>query len=102
MSCRFSAGTLEATGGALSVTNSVYNTGSIIANGRNVTIGGNVGGGIVRANAPRGGFHVLLGCFRRYEPLPVASLASYLTEKTMTAARNRGQAEAQPASVHLF
>ena len=38
------AGILEATGSALSVTYSVYNTGSIIANGGNVTIGGNVGG----------------------------------------------------------
>ncbi len=38
------AGILEATGSNLSVTNSVYNTGSIVANGGAVTIGGNVGG----------------------------------------------------------
>jgi hypothetical protein len=37
-------GTLEATTGALSVTYAVFNTGSIIANGSNVTIAGNVDG----------------------------------------------------------
>ena len=38
------AGLLEATGSALSVTNSVFNTGTIAAHGGNVTIGGNVNG----------------------------------------------------------
>jgi hypothetical protein len=38
------AGTLEATGSALSVSNSVFNTGTIIAHGANVTISGNVDG----------------------------------------------------------
>jgi hypothetical protein len=39
------SGILEATGSNLSVTNAVYNNGTIIAHGGNVTIGGNINGG---------------------------------------------------------